>query len=176
MCSTCRVIVSDYSSPDSATSGDIAVLNIATKFGMLYSLLSNWASRFLYSMVHSTIVFLPPQHEQRCAFTVADCVVEVVEWIMKERYVLNFSKLIKYLLFGWLCLFDHLTSPCPFTQWCWLSFLLAYVRIQTAVRYHGIRGSIAANNELTDVEDRFDVLVDANDQLLERVVRSLLMS
>jgi len=38
------------------------------------------------------------------------------------------------------------------------------------MRYHGARGSIAANNEMIDVEDRFDVLVDANDQLLERVV------
>ena len=38
------------------------------------------------------------------------------------------------------------------------------------LRYHGARGSIAANNEMMDVEDRFDVLVDANDQLLERVV------
>jgi len=49
-------------------------------------------------------------------------------------------------------------------------FLFIYVRIQSAMRYHGIRGSIAAHSELTDVEDRFDVLVDANDQLLERVV------
>ena len=39
------------------------------------------------------------------------------------------------------------------------------------MRYHGARGSIAANSEMMDVEDRFDVLVDANDQLLERVVR-----
>lgn len=38
------------------------------------------------------------------------------------------------------------------------------------MKYHGVRGSIAANSELTDVEDRFDVLVDTNDQLLERVV------
>lgn len=38
------------------------------------------------------------------------------------------------------------------------------------LKYHGVRGSMAANSELTDVEDRFDVLVDANDQLLERVV------
>jgi len=43
-------------------------------------------------------------------------------------------------------------------------------RIQSVMRCHGARGSIAANNELMDVEDRFDVLVDANDQLLERVV------
>jgi len=42
------------------------------------------------------------------------------------------------------------------------------------MRYHGARGSISANNELMDVEDRFDVLVDANDQLLERVVSSSL--
>ena len=44
------------------------------------------------------------------------------------------------------------------------------VRIQSMMRYHGARGSIAANNEMMDAEDRFDVLVDANDQLLERVV------
>ena len=41
------------------------------------------------------------------------------------------------------------------------------------MRYHGARGSIAVNNDLMDVEDRFDILVDANDQLLERVVSSL---
>jgi len=45
-------------------------------------------------------------------------------------------------------------------------------RIQSVMRYHGARGSIAANNDMLDVEDRFDVLVDANDQLLERVVSS----
>jgi len=38
------------------------------------------------------------------------------------------------------------------------------------MRYHGARGSIAANSESVDVEDRFDVLVDANDQIMERVV------
>ena len=42
------------------------------------------------------------------------------------------------------------------------------------MRYHGTRGSISANSEVMDVEDRFDVLVDANDQLLERVVSSIL--
>jgi len=48
------------------------------------------------------------------------------------------------------------------------------VRIQSVMRYHGTRGSISANSEVMDVEDRFDVLVDANDQLLERVVSSIL--
>jgi len=43
-------------------------------------------------------------------------------------------------------------------------------RIQSVMRYHGARGSIAANSEMMDAGDRFDVLVDANDQLLERVV------
>jgi len=48
------------------------------------------------------------------------------------------------------------------------------VRIQSVMRYHGTRGSLAANSEMMDVEDRFDVLVDANDQLLERVVSAIL--
>jgi len=46
--------------------------------------------------------------------------------------------------------------------------------MQSVMRYHGARGSIAANNEMMDVEDRFDVLMDANDLLLERVVSSFL--
>ena len=48
------------------------------------------------------------------------------------------------------------------------------VRIQSAMRYHGARGSISASSDVMDVEDRFDVLVDANDQLLERVVSFIL--
>jgi len=43
------------------------------------------------------------------------------------------------------------------------------------MHYHGARGSIAANSEMMDAEDRFDVLVDANDQLLERVVSVALL-
>lgn len=38
------------------------------------------------------------------------------------------------------------------------------------MRYHGIKGNIIRNADATELEDKFDILVDANDQLLERVV------
>ena len=34
---------------------------------------------------------------------------------------------------------------------------------------------MAVQNELTDVEDRFDTLVDANDQMLERIVSIVIL-
>ena len=44
-------------------------------------------------------------------------------------------------------------------------------RIQDMMRYYGVRGNLSTSSQLTDIDDRFEVLVDANDQLLERVVR-----
>jgi len=41
--------------------------------------------------------------------------------------------------------------------------------IQAILRYHGIKGNVATSREGTEIEDRFDTLVDANDQLLERI-------
>jgi len=38
------------------------------------------------------------------------------------------------------------------------------------MRYHGVRGNITKNVEIADTEEKFDVLVDTNDQLLEKVV------
>ncbi len=38
------------------------------------------------------------------------------------------------------------------------------------IRFHGAKGNVASTNETVELEDRFDVLVDANDQLLERIV------
>ena len=50
---------------------------------------------------------------------------------------------------------------------------LLYFRIQSILRYHGIKGNVATSREGTEIEDRFDTLVDANDQLLERIVSIL---
>jgi len=38
------------------------------------------------------------------------------------------------------------------------------------MRYHGVRGNVSSTSSAVDIDDRFDVLVDSNDQLLERVV------
>lgn len=46
-------------------------------------------------------------------------------------------------------------------------------RIQSVLRYHGAKGNVAAGSESVSVEDRYDTLVDANDQLLERVVGNM---
>jgi hypothetical protein len=50
------------------------------------------------------------------------------------------------------------------------SLLFIYHRMQTIMKHEGVKGSLQADSDHVDVEDRFDVLVDANDQLLERVV------
>ena len=42
------------------------------------------------------------------------------------------------------------------------------------MRYHGLKGNMVRNQDATELEDKFDVLVDANDQILERVVSMLL--
>ncbi|KAK2163369.1 hypothetical protein LSH36_81g07020 [Paralvinella palmiformis] len=41
--------------------------------------------------------------------------------------------------------------------------------MQKMMRYHGVRGNITKNVEIADTEEKFDVLVDTNDQLLEKV-------
>ncbi|XP_064642526.1 exosome complex component 10-like [Lineus longissimus] len=41
--------------------------------------------------------------------------------------------------------------------------------MQTLMKHEGVKGNLHADSHHMDVEDRFDVLVDANDQLLERV-------
>ena len=42
------------------------------------------------------------------------------------------------------------------------------------MRYHGVKGNLAGGHEdVIETEDKFDVLVDANDQLLERVVSAV---
>ena len=40
------------------------------------------------------------------------------------------------------------------------------------MRYHGIKGNLSTSSAAHELEDKFDVLVDANDQLLERAVSS----
>ena len=38
------------------------------------------------------------------------------------------------------------------------------------MRHHGAKGNLSTNSEAVETEDKFDVLVDANDQILERAV------
>lgn len=38
------------------------------------------------------------------------------------------------------------------------------------MQYHGCRSNIKDQNKVTELEDKFDLLVDANDVILERVV------
>jgi hypothetical protein len=44
--------------------------------------------------------------------------------------------------------------------------------MQTIIRYHGARGSVWSGNDtaVQQEEDRFDALVEANDQILEKAV------
>lgn len=65
--------------------------------------------------------------------------------------------------------FDYYSSYSSFQQYTSVQETRLLQLIQSVMRYHGARGSISASSEMMDVEDRFDVLVDANDQLLERV-------
>lgn len=45
--------------------------------------------------------------------------------------------------------------------------------MQELVWHEGVKGNFTPGNSNIDVEDRYDVLVDANDQILERVVSDL---
>ena len=38
------------------------------------------------------------------------------------------------------------------------------------MQYHGCRSNIKDRSKVTELEDKFDLLVDANDVILERVV------
>lgn len=38
------------------------------------------------------------------------------------------------------------------------------------MRYHGLKGNLSGSSQAIELEDKFDVLVDANDQILERAV------
>ena len=38
------------------------------------------------------------------------------------------------------------------------------------MRYNGLRGNLATSSSAEELEEKFDVLVDVNDQLLERAV------
>lgn len=51
-----------------------------------------------------------------------------------------------------------------------LSFhLFLYFRLQRLLRQQNVRGNIH-HQQLLELEDQFDVLMDANDQILERAV------
>jgi exosome complex exonuclease RRP6 len=65
--------------------------------------------------------------------------------------------------------FDYFSSFASFQQFVSFQKTRLLQLVQSVMRYHGARGSLSANSEQMDIDDRFDVLVDANDQLLERV-------
>ena len=44
------------------------------------------------------------------------------------------------------------------------------ISIQGLIRYHGMKGNLSTSSEAYELEEKFDVLVDVNDQLLERAV------
>ncbi len=45
--------------------------------------------------------------------------------------------------------------------------------VQNVMRYHGAKGNLSTSSTAVEIEDKFDVLIDANDQILERVVSQL---
>jgi len=45
--------------------------------------------------------------------------------------------------------------------------------IQNMMRYHGAKGNLTNASKATEIEEKFDILVDANDQLLEKVGTAL---
>ena len=48
-------------------------------------------------------------------------------------------------------------------------------RVQNIMRYHHVKGNLGTSGDnAADLEDKFDLLMDANDQILERVVRTLI--
>lgn len=46
------------------------------------------------------------------------------------------------------------------------------VSMSQIMKHHGCRSHMMHQNNLTGQEDRFDLVVDSNDAILERVVRS----
>lgn len=43
------------------------------------------------------------------------------------------------------------------------------------MQYHGCRSHMKDRSKVTELEDKFDMLVDSNDVILERVVSKLLL-
>ena len=46
-------------------------------------------------------------------------------------------------------------------------------RMQNIMRYHGAKGNLSTSSTTVEIEDKFDVLIDVNDQILERVVSKM---
>lgn len=44
------------------------------------------------------------------------------------------------------------------------------------MHYHSAKGNLSSSSQAIEIEDKFDVLIDANDQLLEKVVSILTTS
>lgn len=49
-----------------------------------------------------------------------------------------------------------------------------YCRIQDIMKHQHVKGNMMANTgSMTEIEDKFDFIMDANDQLLEKIVNIL---
>lgn len=55
------------------------------------------------------------------------------------------------------------------------SLLRLCVSMSQIMQHHGCRSHMRDRNKLTGLEDRFDLVVDSNDVILERVVRPVAM-
>lgn len=55
----------------------------------------------------------------------------------------------------------------------WNVYFVYVHRMQRIFRHHGIKGNLADDDELDDVGEKFDIVTDANDHILEKVVRDL---
>lgn len=66
----------------------------------------------------------------------------------------------------------HLLYDLLFTVNNGLFHMYLCVSMSQIMRHHGCRSHMMNQNNLTGQEDRFDLVVDSNDAILERVVRS----
>ena len=69
-----------------------------------------------------------------------------------------------------MCIHTCLCIYCYNAAVFYVCSFLWYFRVQKVMRYHGAKGNLSTNSEAVEIEDKFDVLVDANDQILERAV------
>lgn len=61
----------------------------------------------------------------------------------------------------------------PLLTWACIDMNL-YCRLQKLLRHQNLKGNL--NHEHSELEDQFDILMDANDQILERAVISHIFS
>ncbi|KAK2139949.1 hypothetical protein NP493_6085g00005 [Ridgeia piscesae] len=65
--------------------------------------------------------------------------------------------------------FDYYSSFESFRQLMHIEGERILQIIQQIMRYHGAKGNLSTSSEAVELDDKFDVLVDANDQVLEWV-------